>query len=386
MAGKLPFRFSTLHRFLGALVVTVLAMAGWSATALGQVSGTSASVVLEAESTIVLDGQLDDWANVPAIVTVGGPVASEDPGANGRLRWQVSADPNTIFFAATITDATIVAGENGENYWNEDSLEFYLNFSGDLAATGYGEGISQIRISAVDIGATNPQALTLTGIGLDQHEVTGFVFATNEGWGTEIAVDVSTLVEPVVGERFGLQVQANGSSGGDRDLKLSWSAADVNDTSFEDPSVFAQGVFVTAAAASSSSESESDSSNDSPDTIGAAGNGESVQAVDSIADGGPAVVTGDEQRRSLLIAAVVSSIAVFFGGLWFERKRKADEARHAAARVATPVVPSLQAGAEDSVDGDRTPHADSEFDIDDEEFDALLESILDDDAPTDGYE
>lgn len=364
----------------------MLAVVGTSTAALAQEAGTSASAVFVEDSSIVIDGELDEWANFPAVVTVGGPQPSADPGMNGRLRWQVAADSNTIFFAATITDATIVAGQNGGNYWNEDSLEFYLNLSDDLAATTYGPGISQIRISAVDIGATDPTALTLTGFGLEQHEVTGFVFETNDGWGTEIAVDVSGLLQPSIGERFGLQIQANGSSGGDRDLKVSWSAADLFDTSFEDPSVFAQGVFVSPAATAADTESVAQSN--PADTVGAAGaevideggienDDTEAQEVESIADGGPAVVTGDEQRRSLLIAAVVSSISVFLGGLWFERKRKADEARHRAERKAAPTsgpVPDAADGVEETS---------LELEIDDKEFEAMLESILDEDASTD---
>ena len=359
------------------LVLTVL----WAQPAFGQEAGTSASVVLVTESSITIDGQLNDWANVPATVTVGGPQPSSDPGTTGRLRWQVAADPTTIFFAATITDAVIVAGEHGESYWNEDSFEFYLNLSDNLAATSYGPGISQIRISAIDIGSADPSTLTLTGIGLDQHEVSGFVFATEEGWGTEFAVDVTNLYEPLEGSRFGLQVQANGSSGGDRDLKLSWSAADTADTSFEDPSVFAQGVFVNALGTESGAVEPLDTVAAEPEPAASDG----AQEVDSIVPNGPQVITGEEQRRSLFVAAIVSSVAVFLGGLWFERKRRRDEERHAQRRAAANEMglPSAepQLSAEEFGDSDEI-----EIQIDDAEFEALLGSILDDDAPTDGYE
>ena len=386
---------SVLRRAIGSSVVVLLATVGVAGPVLAQEAGTSASVVLEAESSIVIDGALDDWASVPSTVTVDGPLPSDDPGTNGRLRWQVAADPDTLFFAATITDSTIVAGQNDGAFWLEDSLELYLNFSGDLAATSYTDGVSQIRISAVDIGQTDPLALTITGFGHEQHDVSGFVFETDEGWGVEVAVGVTGLAEPAAGERFGLQVQANGSSGEGRDLKVSWSAADTLDTSFEDPSVFAQGVFVNAvvedAAASSivDTVADNDVGNDAPATIGAAGDTDGIsgaQEVDSIVDGGPEIITADEQRRSLFFAAIASSIAVFFGGLWFERKRRADEARHAARRAAAPKSAVAVIESAKTVDERNLDPIDEDFTIDDAEFDAMLESILDDDAPTDGYE
>lgn len=391
----LPLRRSTFRRITSALTIATVATFGISAPALAQEAGTSASVVLEDESSIVIDGELDDWAQIPATVTVGGPLPSDNPGMNGRLRWQMAADSNTVYFAATITDAMIVAGQHDGAFWMEDSFELYLNFSNDLAATSYGDGISQIRIAAVDIGLTEPTALTLTGVGLEQHEITGFVFETTDGWGTEIAIDVAGLVEPAAGERFGLQVQANGSSGVGRDLKVSWSAADTDDTSFEDPSVFAQGVFVNGVptdAVTGDSNTASDDQTDAPATVGAAdGSGgddgiTGAQEVESIVDGGPEIITADEQRRSLFLAAIASSIAVFFGGLWFERKRKADEARHAARRSAGPTSATAVIESATTVDENDLEALDEDFVIDEAEIDAALESILDEDAPTDGYE
>lgn len=360
---------SQVRAFATALIILLVTL-GSSGVALAQEAGTSAAVVLSDDAGITIDGQLDEWSDLPAIVTVSGPAPSDDPGANGRLRWQVASDQTTVFFAATITDEVIVAGQNGSNYWNEDSLEFYLNFSGDLAATEYIPGVAQVRIAAVDIGQTDAGALTLTGNGVDQVGVTGFVFETADGWGTEIAIDVSTIATPATGDRFGLQIQANGSSGGDRDLKLSWSARDTEDTAFADPSVFAQGVFTSGVVEAAAG------SDDAPATVGPAGAGEAAEGldgaeeVDSIIDGGPEIITGDEQRRSLLIAAVVSSIFVFFGGLFFERKRKADEARHKAEQVA-----AAKAAAENAeIEGRELLPAD------DAEFDAMLGSILDEDG------
>lgn len=349
-----------------ALLATTVGLSG---VALAQEPGVSASVPLLTSGDIVLDGQLDDWSNIEAIVTVGGPQASPDPGANGRFRWQVAADQSTIYFAATITDEVIVAGQNGENYWNEDSFEFYLNLSGNMAAAQYGPGVSQIRIAAVDIGNTDADALTLTGNGVDQHQVSGSVFATEDGWGAEIAVDISGIAEPAAGGRFGLQAQANGSSGGDRDLKVSWSARDTEDTSFEDPGVFAQGVFVSSLAADQSTAQQDDET--AAPTVAPAN---APTEVESIVDGGPEIITGEEQQRSLFIAGIASAIAVGLGGFLFDRKRKADEARFASDRKVITTPPP-----DSAIRGELAAPV-----SDDEEFEALMKSILDDDAPTDG--
>ena len=129
---------------LTALVAMLATLVGGAGTALAQEAGTTASVVLADDLGIVLDGNLDEWASVPLTTTVSGPLPPTDPAENGRLRWQVAADRSTLYFAATITDANIIAGQHGENYWDEDSIELYVNFSGDLAATTY--GLSLIHI------------------------------------------------------------------------------------------------------------------------------------------------------------------------------------------------------------------------------------------------
>ncbi len=360
----------------GAIVVLLF---GLATPALAQ--GDTAQVEFDADSAILIDGVLDDWADVAVVVTEDGPEPSDDPSLNGSLNWQVVAEPGTVYFAATITDEVIVAGEHGENYWNEDSIEFYLNLSGDLALTEYGPGVAQVRVSPVDIGNTNPAALTLSGNGIEQVAVEGLVFATDSGWGTEIAVDVSGIAQPTAGDTFGLQVHANGSSAGDRDLKLIWASADVEDTSFRDPSVFGQGVFADTDGDVGDVVSEADA--EPPATEGAEAEvpdteavvetatddaPEQVAQVDSIAEDDPDIITGEEQQRSLLYAAIASSIAVLGGGVFFERKRKKDEARLGGK----PLVETASAGA--AGDG-QSEVTDDETEA---EFQAMLDSILDD--------
>ena len=361
---------SKYWKLLTAFVAIVAMMLSGAGTAIAQEAGTTASVLLAEDLGIVLDGNLDDWQDIPSTTTVSGPLASPDPATNGRLRWQVAADESTLYFAATITDSNIIAGEHGDEFWNEDSIELYLNFSGDLAATSYGPGVTQVRVSAADIGTGN--LATLSGIDLDQVGVDGSVFATDTGWGTEIAVDVSAIAQPASGDRFGLQVHANGASTLDRDLKVIWSARDTNDTSFEDPSVFGQGVFIEGTAIATS---EPETGANPPETVGAAIEEPAVVAaneiteVESIVTDPVELDSTTDPRRSLLYSAIASAIFVFGGALLLERKYRKDEEEHRRAKAAKAAA----AAAEVSSVEETT----------DEEFQQMLSSILDDGAPTD---
>lgn len=308
-------------RLCGAALISILTVATLPGTVLSQEAGVSASVPVVEEGEISPDGDLSEWADLPLTVTVDGPEPSDDPGTRGRLRWQVASDSTTVYLAATVTDDAISVGDNPDRYWNDDSIEFYLNVSGDLTATEYGPGISQMRITPVELGDDAPVTATVNGTNFDQFPVTGVVFTTEDGWGTEVAVDISEFASPMVGDRVGIQIHLNGSSGSDRDIKLIWSARDVEDTSFEDPSVFGQGVFVSDVGSSPGAATGDEDGVVEPLS----------PEISELESTGPEVITGSEQQRSLLIAAVVSSIAVLFGGLWFERKRKKDEARHREA-------------------------------------------------------
>ena len=76
----------------------------------------------------------------------------------------------------------------------------------------------------------------------------------------------------------------------------------------------------------------------------------------------------------MFIAGIASAIAVGLGGFLFDRKRKADEARFASDRKVITTPPP-----DSAIRGELAAPV-----SDDEEFEALMKSILDDDAPTDG--
>jgi endoglucanase len=196
---------------------------------------------------IKVDGKLDDWARVPVQSVDYGPLTSNDFLEDGEFHFQVAADETNLYLAATTNDKSIIAGQHGGNYWNEDSMEFYLNTSGDLNAHSYGDHIWQVNINAADIGKTNPDGLTLTGVNSEKIHVHGYVFKTTlpyPGWGFEISVPMSNLgIKPEADKEIGFSMQLNGASVLDRNVQLNWSKADTNNTSYQDPAKFGTGIF-----------------------------------------------------------------------------------------------------------------------------------------------
>jgi hypothetical protein len=71
----------------------------------------------------------------------------------------VASDGKQLFVYMESQDTKIIAGKHGANFWNEDSMEFYVNLSKNLLAKSYGKDIAQVNINATNIGKT---ALTLT--------------------------------------------------------------------------------------------------------------------------------------------------------------------------------------------------------------------------------
>ncbi len=328
-----------------SFVLFVLALVGMTVTpALAQdvpELEPGVAVYVPLVDSIIVDGDLSDWSSLPTVVTSTGPSPSSDPANTGSVTWQIAVAGDTLVFSATIPDATIVAGEHGENYWNEDSLELYVNFSGNLQASSYGPGIAQITFSPVDIGNTDPSALTITGTNAADFTISGFVFATTDGWGVEVGVNLDGLVIPSDLGEFGLQVQANGSRGGDRDTKLIWSVADVDDSSFDNPAVFGTGIFLDDASEDELDEAPVDTPVDGP--VDAEGGSEQsdglvidpsidVPVDELVTDdvGAPPLDSSESEGRGVLVAAVLATVAIMAGALLFEHRRKVDAERRAA--------------------------------------------------------
>jgi endoglucanase len=193
---------------------------------------------------ITVDGDLSDWAGIQPITVTRGPYTSGDPADNGSFTFSVAADAENFYIIMTMPDKTIITGQHEGDYWNEDSLEFYLNLSDERFAYSYGPQMFQANIKPLDIGSADPAALTLTGTGANGAPISGIVFQTPDGWGFEAAVALSGYgITPAHGLEIGLQAQANGATVQDRNSKLIWSLADTNDNSWQDPSLFGAGLF-----------------------------------------------------------------------------------------------------------------------------------------------
>ena len=194
---------------------------------------------------ITIDGDMSDWKNIERIRVDAGPYTSGDPKNNGAYEFSVCADKRNIYLLMTTADKRIIGGKHGSNYWNEDSFEFYFNFSGNLDAKEYTKGIVQVNVNATNLNITDHDALSCSGVRYieEGYDVRGRAFKTADGWGCEIAVKLENNIEPYHGFTIGLQTQANGATEKDRDSKLIWSIYDTSDSSWKNPRVFGTGVF-----------------------------------------------------------------------------------------------------------------------------------------------
>ncbi len=193
--------------------------------------------------TIQVDGDLSDWEELPVNLVDYGPSLSGDPAENGSFTFSVASDLQNLYITMQMADQNIIAGQHGTEFWNEDSMEFYINASGDLSATKYSTNMFQININAADIGNTDPSALTITGVFSSGVPVTGYVFKTEMGWGFEAAMAYNGILTPQHGLEIGFQAQINGATTADRDVKLIWSKADTTDQSWEKPNLFGRALF-----------------------------------------------------------------------------------------------------------------------------------------------
>ncbi len=192
---------------------------------------------------ITVDGDLSEWEGVPSSYVDYGPTTSSDPAENGSFTFAVAADAENFYITMRMPDKNIIAGQHGTNFWNEDSMEFYINASDDLNATAYRPNIFQVNINAADIGNTDPDALRTTGMKSSDANTRGFVFETDDGWGFEASVPLEGLLELAHGLEIGFQTQINGASEMDRNVKLIWSNADTMDQSWTYPYLFGRAIF-----------------------------------------------------------------------------------------------------------------------------------------------
>jgi beta-glucosidase len=183
---------------------------------------------------VTLDGDAADWEGVPRVSLSGG---------SHTVSFAAAANDEFLYLLGDVTDENIVSGDHGTDYWNEDSIEFYLNGTGDFGLSRYTEGVGQITVPPLNIDAAD---LTLGGVQVDTLGAQAKVTKSETGYITEVAVPLHNDVwdiTPAHGAAMGFQVHLNATSGTDRDTKLIWSSLDTSDRSYQDPSVFGYLIF-----------------------------------------------------------------------------------------------------------------------------------------------
>lgn len=194
--------------------------------------------------SITLDGETTDWKNVPRVTVDKGPLLPPNPDT--KMTFAAAADKNNLYFLAEVKDSKIVYGTHDPKteWYKEDSVEVYINATGDLTLTAYKPGIAQIGILAANI--THPDKPIIGGSNSGNAHVSVVAVKTADGYVIEASVPLVTDVWSIQPKHLGVlgfQVHLNGSSGTDRDTKLIWSIYDTQDQSYTNPSLFGKLIF-----------------------------------------------------------------------------------------------------------------------------------------------
>lgn len=194
--------------------------------------------------TITLDGDTGDWANIPRVTVDSGSMLP--PNHDTSMTFAAAADDTHLYLLAEVKDSSLIYGthEPASGWYEEDSVEFYINGTGDLSLTAYQEGIAQIGILAANI--TAPEAPIIGGSNSGASQVTVSAVQTEDGYLIEASVPLETSVWSITPEHLGeigFQAHLNGASVDNRDTKLIWSSLDTLDQSWNNPSVFGKLIF-----------------------------------------------------------------------------------------------------------------------------------------------
>ncbi|GAB4537198.1 MAG: hypothetical protein Fur0018_27950 [Anaerolineales bacterium] len=192
--------------------------------------------------TVALDGAPSEWALVPQVTM---PEAGPSIQGSTWLSFAAAADDAYLYFLADVHDPKIITGQHGSDYWNEDSVEFYLNATGDLTLKAYEDAVVQITVPPLNAGKS-PDEVVLGGVNHENANARAAVALTDYGYVVEVAVPLQNdfwNIQPVHGGVLGFQVHLNGASQSSRDKKVIWSRFDLSDSSYYDPSVFGKLVF-----------------------------------------------------------------------------------------------------------------------------------------------
>ena len=191
--------------------------------------------------TIELDGDLSDWENIPRVEVTAGTAVGD---GSTFYEFAAAADDTNFYYMVNVTDSNVIYGaRTADEWWQTDSVEFYINATGDLETSAYDAGIAQFGILAENTQSDEP----LVG-GSNSGDVPLQIAAveTETGYVIEVAAPLESdvwSIEAVHEAVIGFQSHLNGSSSDSREVKLIWSAADTQDQSWNNPSLFGQLIF-----------------------------------------------------------------------------------------------------------------------------------------------
>ena len=176
--------------------------------------------------SIVLDGKLEDWRGVPRVTVTTGmrnPTRPED----GALTFAVAADDTFLYLLAEIADSMIIAGQHGNNVWEEDSLELYVSANRDLERSDYSRGVAQLTVAALDLG----RGIQPVRFGRNAGDVGAQSIAvlTPSGYRIEMRLPLSCIawqIKPKSDLELGFDLQLNNTSSANKpqETRLTWSA------------------------------------------------------------------------------------------------------------------------------------------------------------------
>lgn len=192
--------------------------------------------------TVTLDGELSEWQGVPMVtIPPGADLTTGEPA----VTFAAAADSEYLYFMGDVIDNNIVSGEHFLDYWNEDSIEFYVNLSGDLTTAFYTEQILQVTVPPINRTLPTEEHV-FGGVNAGNGNPEFEVVETPTGWAVELRIPLkndSWEITPTHGGEIGFQVHLNAASESSRDRKLIWSVFDTSDQSYLDPSLFGKLVF-----------------------------------------------------------------------------------------------------------------------------------------------
>ena len=190
---------------------------------------------------IELDGDLSDWDGAPFNTVDSGKHFADSPTNNGVMSFALAANAGNLYVTMTMPDEEIVTGGSGEEFWLQDSFEFFMNFSGNLLAEEYNTQVAQFIVSpgSLDSDLADVQ---ISGQNLP-FNTEAVVFETDDGWGFEARIPLFGTLEPRHGGFIGFQAYGNGASIWGRNSHLIWSEVDTDGDAWQRPDVFGQAIF-----------------------------------------------------------------------------------------------------------------------------------------------